>query len=355
MNFPSAPVTSIPVDAALDTLLYPFAEGQLAWPAQGEVLFLRARAGSALKAAGYPRLVCEQSFKPFADVLAAAGFAVAATQGAAQFPLVLVLSPRQREESRALLAHALQRTAPDGIVVAAAMNTEGARSAESDLEQLAGSVQSLSKNKCRVFWARADTARNNAALIEKWVALDVPRPIGEGRFHSRPGLFAWDRIDVASALLASHLPADVVGRAADLGAGYGYLSAELLARCPKVTAIDLYEAEARALDLARRNLPSTADGPALAFHWQDVTSGLKARYDFIVTNPPFHQGRADLPQIGRAFIVVAAAALLPGGRLWLVANRHLPYETELAKHFKRVRCVVEAQGFKVIEAIKGNK
>ena len=143
----------------------------------------------------------------------------------------------------------------------------------------------------------------------------------------------------------------------------------------------MYEAEARALDLARRNLPATTssvrpepvegqpntfiaglDGlspngsnAALGFHWHDVTRGLNSCYDFIVTNPPFHQGRADLPQIGRAFIVAAAAALQPGGRFWLVANRHLPYEAELAKHFKRVHCVVEAKGFKVMEAVKGKK
>ncbi|KAG0921461.1 hypothetical protein G6F32_015094 [Rhizopus arrhizus] len=63
-------------------------------------------------------------------------------------------------------------------------------------------------------------------------------------------VFAWDRIDPASALLAEHLPADLAGRAAALGAGYGYLSRELLERCPKITALDLYEAEQRALALA---------------------------------------------------------------------------------------------------------
>ena len=90
--------------------------------------------------------------------------------------------------------------------------------------------------------------RQDQALIAKWAALDAPRPILDGRFSSRPGVFAWDRIDPASALLAEHLPADLAGKGADLGAGYGYLSAEILSRCAKVSALDLYEAEARALD-----------------------------------------------------------------------------------------------------------
>lgn len=93
---------------------------------------------------------------------------------------------------------------------------------------------------------------------------------------------------------------------------------------------------------------------ALAFHWHDVTTGLGRRYDTIISNPPFHaQGRADRPDIGRRFITVAAQALQPGGRLWMVANRHLPYEAELlAQQFASVRTVAQDRGFKVFEATR---
>src|SRR5690606_726677 len=103
----------------------------------------------------------------------------------------------------------------------------------------------------------------------------------------------------------------------DLGAGYGYLSTQVLARCPRVSAIDLYEAEARALEPARANMErarlACARDVAIGLHWHDVTTGLPRRYDAIVSNPPFHQGRADLPGLGRAFIASAADALAPRG------------------------------------------
>jgi 16S rRNA (guanine1207-N2)-methyltransferase len=70
----------------------------------------------------------------------------------------------------------------------------------------------------------------------------------------------------------------------------------------------------------------------------------------IVSNPPFHQGRADLPELGRAFIASAADALVPDGRLFIVANRHLPYEAVLAARFRDVRTLATQEGFKVIEA-----
>jgi 16S rRNA (guanine1207-N2)-methyltransferase len=340
-------------DSALETLLLPLLDGPLSWPREDGALFLRARDGWPLHQRALPGLVCEQSFKPEADALQRSGLALADAEATTRHPLVLVLPPRQRDEARALYARAIARTAPGGRVLACVRNDEGAKSGEADLARLAGPLGQLSKNKCRAFWTAPLHGPVDPALFEQWRQLDAPRAIAGGRFLSRPGVFAWDRVDPASALLAAHLPRDLRGTAADLGAGYGYLSSELLARCPGIAALDLYEAEARALDLARQNLAAHGERVALDFHWHDVTTGLGKRFDAIVSNPPFHaQGRADRPDIGRRFIAVAAEALRPGGRLWMVANRHLPYEAELAKQFASVRTVAQDRGFKVFEAVK---
>ena len=187
---------------------------------------MRARDGWPLRARPFPGLICEQSYKPDADALQRAGFEV--TSGGAQqsqrkFPLVLVLPPRQRSEARALLARAVTSTTSGGIVVACMGNNEGARSSEADLERLAGPLETMVKNKCRVFWTSPLEGAADPALAREWLELDAVQSIESGRFSSRPGVFAWDRVDVASALLAEHLPATLAGRAADLGAGFGYL------------------------------------------------------------------------------------------------------------------------------------
>ncbi len=345
-------------DAPLQTLFLPFSSAALRWP-QGPVLFLRARDGWPLREhAASGQLVCAQSFRPFASALERSGWQVqdedTLEQDNTRYALVLVLPPRQRDEARALLARALARVAPGGIVVACQSNNEGARSGESDLQQLAGLGGKLTKNHCRAYWTPPADGSHDEALRKRWAALDAPRAILDGRFQSRPGVFAWDRIDPASALLVEQLPADLAGRGADLGAGWGYLSAEVLARCPKVTALDLYEAEARALALARRNLAGSS--AALDFRWHDVTAGIDGRYDFIVSNPPFHTpAREDRPDIGQRFIAVAAQALRPGGQLFMVANRHLPYEQILNESFGQVRVAAERDGFKVIVGTRGGR
>jgi 16S rRNA (guanine1207-N2)-methyltransferase len=164
-------------------------------------------------------------------------------------------------------------------------------------------------------------------------------------------VFAWDRVDAASELLAAHLPAELRGRVADFGAGWGYLALQVLARCPRMTSLDLYEADARSLALADENL-ANASIP-VHFHWHDVANGVAERFDAIVCNPPFHAlGRGERPDIGRAFIASAANALNPGGVLWLVANRHLPYEEALSGGFASVRIVAQQGGFKIVHAVK---
>jgi len=343
-------VSASDIEAVLEALFLPLAEGAIEMPPAGAGVFLRARAGRWLRR--WPGIACEQTFKPFADELAREGASVAGSTDASA--LVLLLPPRQRDEARALLAQAVQRAGDGGVVVACQSNNEGARSGEADLARLAGNVQNLSKHKCRVYWCRLDGARVDHGLLDVWHALDASRPIADGRWLSRPGLFAWDRIDAASALLVEHLPAGLRGRVADLGAGYGYLAAEVVRRCADVEAIDLYEAEQRAEEPARANLDQACRDAgrdvAVAFHWHDVTRGLADRYDAIVSNPPFHQGRADQPELGRTFIEAAASALRADGVFWLVANRHLAYEATLAARFDTVRATGVRDGFKVIEA-----
>jgi 16S rRNA (guanine1207-N2)-methyltransferase len=340
-------------DAALEALFVPFATGDLAWPASGDVLILRARDGFVLWEQRRRGWVLQQSFKPAADALARSGFAVSAEVPEGRFAAVMVLPTRQREESRALFAQAMTHVTPDGVVLAAVPNAEGAKTAEADLALLTGGVSNLSKHKCRVFWTRAG-ATPDPSLLGTWLALDDTLPIDEGRFVSRRGLFAWDRIDIASALLTSVLPGDFTGRVADLGAGFGYLACRVIATNPGVTAVDLYEAEGRAIDPARQNVAAAvaASGRSIASNvqWHDVTHGIDGGYDAIVSNPPFHQGRADQPELGRAFIAVAARAMSPQGRFWMVANRHLAYEATLDACFTHVRTVADRDGFKVIEA-----
>jgi len=70
----------------------------------------------------------------------------------------------------------------------------------------------------------------------------------------------------------------------------------------------------------------------------------------VVRTPPFHDGGTEDKQLGQTFIRQAANTLRRSGTLWLVANRHLPYERVLAEVFKVVTPRVDTGGYKIFEA-----
>lgn len=163
---------------------------------------------------------------------------------------------------------------------------------------------------------------------------------------SQPGIFSWDRIDPGSALLLSVLPA-FTGRGADLGCGIGILSRAVL-QSPAVTGLALIDIDRRAIAAAQRNV---ADARA-AFQWADARKLQTTGLDFIVMNPPFHEDGVEDKALGQAFVQRAQQMLRDGGALWLVANRHLPYEALLAGAFSTVALRADGNGFKVYEATK---
>lgn len=332
---------------AFTALWHPFVTGAITW--RDHALFLRARSGLAPADIKAEKIDCQQSFKPFADELESSGFPIIQHVRKA-YPIVLVLPPPQRDETRALFAQAVQSVSEDGLVVVSMQNSAGAKSGEKDLRQLAPNLQSTSKNKCRVFWVNKKEI--NEALLQNWLKLDSPRIIESTGLISRPGVFAWDRIDDASKLLTEHLPKDLAGHGADLGAGLGYLTHTVLSQCENIKAMDVYEAEARALECARLNLAPFEKAIEIYYRWHDVAQGVQGPYDFVISNPPFHQGGVEVQAVGQAFIAAAAKSLKPNGRFYMVANRHLPYEAGLKKYFTRVNMLDTRDGFKVFAAIK---
>jgi 16S rRNA (guanine1207-N2)-methyltransferase len=312
-------------------------------PAGARAFFLRAQAPLLDWKA---RIDAEQSYKPAYDRLRAAGWSVAPQLAAGeQWPLGLVLLTKHKEESFANIARGWAMLAPGGRLVCAGGNDDGAASLQRHADKALGLDDSLSKFHCRVFWL----TKSERAPPDYWQQLTEPRPVAEGGWISQPGLFSWDRIDAGSLLLAAHLPNDLADTVADFGCGWGFLSREVLARCPGVTRLDLIDAEHHALEAARQNI---AD-PRAAFHWLDlVTEVAPALYDAIVCNPPFHAGRAAEPALGQGFIEAAAKALKVGGRLFLVANRGLPYEPLLRNRFAAVEMLTDNNKFRVWRAVR---
>jgi 16S rRNA (guanine1207-N2)-methyltransferase len=334
------------MNPTLETLMLAFsADDRPAIPLSA--LFLGAEPHEALR--HWPDLTGWQPLKPLADAWDRAGFARIDELPAGQWPVVLVLPGKSRDETLLWFALAKDRLEPGGRIVAAMPNTAGASRFENELAQAAGNITSIQKHKCRAFHAMDDGSWNGETL-NAWRSLGGFRGIAGTPYLARAGIFSSGHIDPGSLLLGQHLPASLHGRVADLGAGWGFLSDFALRRCPKIERIDLYEADSRALACAERNL--ACHDRDIRFHWHDVTRALPETYDAILMNPPFHTGQNTDVDLGRAFLTTAAAALKRHGKLHLVANRQLPYEAVLDCLRLAWRKVAEDKTYKVIVAEK---
>ncbi len=326
---------------ALETLLLPFSKGE--FPIPSRALFLGAEPHPALKE--WPGVTGWQPWRPLAEAWEKTGF-TRCDLPSGLWPMVLILPGKSREETLASFARAHDLLEDGGSVVVAMPNTAGAARFEKELAEAAGNIESVQKHKCRCFRATKTSVWNKETLAE-WRALAAPRILESG-FTTEAGIFSADGIDPGSALLAAHLPKNLRGTLADLGAGWGYLARAVLEKNPALKAVHLYEADSRALECAKKNLAGF-DTP-LEFHWHDVPAGLTGKYENIVMNPPFHTGQSTDISLGRAFLRAAADALRTGGRLFMVANRQLPYEPELERLQLVWRKVEEDSVYKVIFA-----
>jgi len=318
---PSRPCIFRRVSPALETLLLPFSRGEIVVP--DRALFLGAEAHPELKE--WKSVTGRQPHFALAEAWRRAGHTLV-EEPSGKWPVVLLLPGKSKDEALSAFARGYDLLEDGGTLAVAMGNLAGAARFEKELATAAGGIASIQKNKCRVFHAVKSGAWDQALLAE-WRKLGEPRVVEGTRYTVEAGVFSADHVDPGSALLATHLPKNLKGTAADLGAGWGFLSCSLLEGSPNLKGVHLFEADSRALACARKNL-AAFDAP-VEFHWHDVAAGIPGKYEIIVMNPPFHTGQATDISLGRAFLRHAAESLRTGGRLFMVANRQLPYEAEL--------------------------
>jgi len=257
---------------------------------------------------------------------------------------VTIRAPAGVIERRYVLAHALRALGAEGRLTVFAPKDRGGQRLRKELQAFGCVVGESAKRHHRICVAlRPETPAGLAEAIEA----GAPRRDANGLW-TQPGVFSWDRLDPGTDLLLKTLP-PLVGEGADFGCGIGWLSRAALSSAT-VTKLSLIDLDRRAVDAACRNI----DDPRASMIWDDVRQAVTqlSGLDFVITNPPFHETGGEDRSLGQAFIRLSATTLRKGGTLWIVANRHLPYEVILAEHFSKVRLAGETNGYKVYEARK---
>lgn len=308
-----------------------------------------------------PVLVMEDSRPEVTEALVARGLEVSAWNRRAwgglpaapwpppgPFGSAALRLPRSRDETRMALHAAASVLGRGGSVLVYGANDEGIRPAEILLgEVFSGAGTVAVGGRCRLLrgW-RGDDPPGLRGDLESWREVTVLEYPGLPRtWVSYPGVFSHGELDQGTRLLLDVLPPVPAGaRVLDYGCGSGVVGAVAMARGEGV-AVEMLDVDTVALAATRENVPGAGVIPG------DGLGSLAGRgvFDAIVSNPPFHRGKAEDIGMVTAFIREAPRLLGPLGLLAFVCQRRLSVEGTLRGSFATVAVLGEDEAFRVWE------
>ena len=266
--------------------------------------------------------------------------------------LVLIKVPK----TTALLEDQLIRLRPclhkDSVIIATGMVKHLQRSAFQCIEKVIGPLTtSLAKKKARLIFATLDEAL--VAPANPYPSKYTEASIGL-TLSNHAGVFSRERLDLGARFFLtqfSNLPA--AERVIDLACGNGVLGIKYQQQYADASVCfvdESYMAVASAKENYQAVFPESHSA-----HFQ-VGDGLKQckdeSVDLIVCNPPFHQQHVIGEQIALEMFQDSKRSLVKGGELWIVANRHLSYQSKLKHLFGHTRVIAANKKFVVLKMQK---
>ena len=240
---------------------------------------------------------------------------------------------------------------PQGALWVYGANDEGIKSAAKKLSVLFDDMETVdTRRHSRVIRAfRKKSPPDLRPTLTEWMhTVELDHTHGSVSHRVFPGIFAKGLLDPATRLLLDAMPApNPSSKILDYACGAGVIGAELQRREPTIE-LTLVDSDAVAIVATTENVPhATTRIEANPLAIADL-----APFDFIVSNPPIHEGKERDYQTIQRLVESAARYLHPGGSLWMVAQRQVPIAEHLKLHLAGAMCVKSDGRFNVWHAIR---
>ena len=268
------------------------------------------------------------------------------------FDRVLIKVPKTLALLEEQLSRLQGQLAPGAQVVAGAMIKHLPRAAGDLLERYIGPVQaSLAVKKARLLIATPQTA-SSAPQVSPYPTrywLDEPKI----ELLNHANVFCREGLDIGTRAFLPHLPTNLgTARVADLGCGNGVLAIASALRNPEAH-YTLVDESFMAVQSAAENWRAALGERKVTVRAGDGLAGQPAQsLDVVLCNPPFHQQQVVGDFLAWRMFQQAREALVVGGALYIVGNRHLGYHSKLARLFRSVEQVAATPKFVILKARK---
>ena len=250
--------------------------------------------------------------------------------------------------------HQLVSHRPNATILAAGKTTQVTSGVLKLFERFYSDVTtSLAKKKSRLIFASAAKSKFPEVAPLKgfhWPQHDL-------QLDAYANVFSREQLDIGGRFVAENLPSDLTAKKViDLGCGNGLLGVATVKETTNAPAhVTFVDESFMAVESARYNVEQ--NHPEALNHCEfiqnDCLSGFKSNsVDTILCNPPFHQQNAITEHIALQMFKDAKRVLVDGGDLYVVANRHLPYQEPLKKHFGGFKVFAQNAKFIIYHSLK---
>ncbi|ALI02135.1 23S rRNA (guanine(1835)-N(2))-methyltransferase RlmG [Pseudomonas sp. FW306-02-F02-AA] len=266
------------------------------------------------------------------------------------FDRVLIRVPKTLALLEEQLIRLQTQLAPGAQVVAAAMVKHLPRAAGDLLERYIGPVQaSLAVKKARLLIATADARQPAQSPYPTRYTLDDPAI----ELLNHANVFCREGLDIGTRAFLPHLPKNLGNaQVADLGCGNGVLAIASALQNPQAH-YTLVDESFMAVQSAAENWRAALGSREVIVRAGDGLAGQEPQsLDVVLCNPPFHQQQVVGDFLAWRMFQQAREALVVGGALYIVGNRHLGYHSKLARLFRGVEQVAATPKFVILKARK---
>ncbi|MCM2680556.1 methyltransferase [Echinimonas agarilytica] len=260
-------------------------------------------------------------------------------------------------KSLALFEYQLARISelPEGtpVLIASRLKDLPAKAVKLLKDAFGNVVPELARRKSRIMHAQVSGDIQPRPEPTRW---DLPA--FELTLENQANVFSRKSLDIGTRFLLQHLPKTYKPKKViDLGCGNGILALAMARRYPDNKYV-LVDESHMAIESARQNqqsnLPELSD--KFTFLCQHGLVGFWSESaDLVLCNPPFHQQQAVTDEIAWQMFNQAKNALRTGGKLRVVANRHLGYHVKMKRIFGDVEILASNSKFVILESRKADK
>jgi 16S rRNA (guanine1207-N2)-methyltransferase len=266
------------------------------------------------------------------------------------YDCVVIYFPKSKQEFEFLINNLFNFVKLGAPVYVVGDNKGGVKTCDKQLKAFCEGNKKIDAAKhCALYMSVLTTSPKPFVLDDWYKSYLIEVDQIKLNIYSLPGVFSHGVLDMGTRLLLENV-SKPKAKILDFGCGAGLIGAYLAKKNDNITITGL---DVSALAIASTKKTYAANGIEGHAIISNGLSEVKAGYNQVYSNPPFHTGVKTNYAITEQFINSIKRFIYPHGSLTLVANSFLKYQPLLEQQFGHYETLASNRRFNVYHASKG--